>query len=92
MRYLLLMSLGLIMKVINWAIWGYVILSWFARPYSQLWNIYSKLSQLMEPALAPFRKLLQPLTYRTGLDFSPYLLALCVSFIYRLLAVSIIRL
>lgn len=91
MKYLLLTGLGLAMRIINYAIWAYVILSWFVRPYTQLWNFYRKLSQFIEPALEPIRRLLQPLTSRIGLDFSPYVLALLVSFIYRLLAISIWR-
>jgi uncharacterized protein YggT (Ycf19 family) len=52
---------------------------------------YYKLREWLEPMLAPIRKLMMPITMRIGLDFSPYILALLLTLVYRVLANIIIR-
>lgn len=85
MRYLFLSPLislvSLAFRVANLAVWAYVILSWIVTPYTKLYDIYRKLGSVIEPILSPIRKLISPLTYRIGLDFSPYLLALLISWV-----------
>ncbi len=79
MKSILIYFVNIAAKIFTWAVWGYVILSWFARASETTWKIYSFLSEIVEPLLAPFRKLLRPITMRIGLDFSPYILALVIS-------------
>ena len=83
---LILSILNLAVRVLNWALWIYVILSWFPPRSMTLFRVRDFLAQFIEPLLSPIRNLMAPLTYRIGLDFSPYVLILLISFVYRLLA------
>jgi len=85
-KLLLLSLLRTAFKLADLAIWAYVILSWVARSNPKLWDIYRELSRIIEPILAPIRKITQPIAYKTGLDFAPYLLAILLSAAYRLVA------
>lgn len=49
----------------------YCLLSWFCPPNSKLYGIYMRMGELVEPLIAPWRRLTQGLTYRIGLDFAP---------------------
>ena len=83
MKFILITALALTVKVVNAAVWIYVIMSWFVRTTPGLVNFYMTLAKYIEPLLAPVRKLMEPLTYRIGLDFSPYVLVLIISFVSR---------
>ena len=83
MRYLVLSAIGLVFRLFNYAIWAYVILSWFANTNQNLYRFYRKLAEFFEPLLYPIRKLLMPLTYKIHVDFSPYVLAILASCVYR---------
>ena len=85
MKTLIIIVLSLAVRLVNAAVWIYVILSWFVRTSPGLVNFYVTLAKFIEPVLAPIRKLMMPLTYRIGLDFSPYVLVLIISFISRFL-------
>lgn len=85
MKALIIIVLSLAVRLVNAAVWIYVILSWFVRTSPGLVNFYMTLAKFIEPVLAPIRKLMMPLTYRIGLDFSPYVLVLIISFISRFL-------
>ena len=85
MRYLIITLLGLVYRVVDLAVWAYVILSWFANASPKLYKIYCLLAKYLEPVLRPIRKLLAPITYRIGLDFSAYALILALGAVYRLL-------
>ena len=64
-----------------------VILSWVAM-ISQNMNvrkIYWATNRLVEPALAPFRRMLYPWTRQIGLDFSPFLLIIILEIVSRFL-------
>lgn len=80
---------SLAFRIANLAVWAYVILSWIVQPYTKLYEVYRILARYIEPVLAPIRKLISPLTYKIGLDFSPYILVLLISwvgnFVIRLL-------
>ena len=92
MKILLLSLLSYALRIVNIGIWAYVILSWFANANDTVYKIYSFLATIIEPVLAPIRKLLMPITYKIGLDFSPYVLALAASAVYRIVAGIIILL
>lgn len=53
-----------------------VILSWvvFMSHNINVRKIYWMTNRLVEPAIAPFRRMLYPWTRQIGLDFSPFLL------------------
>jgi len=85
MAYIVAKILSLAIRLAYYAVWAYVILSWVGRTNPKLWNFYCKLSRYIEPVLGPIRKLLMPLTYKIGLDFSPYVLALAINFIGNIL-------
>ena len=86
MKTLIIIFLSLAVKLVNAAVWAYVILSWFVRTSPGLVNIYMTLARFIEPVLAPIRRLMEPLTYRIGLDFSPYVLVLIISFVSRFIS------
>jgi len=85
MGQLLLYILILAYRVINIALWAYVILSWFYRSSAKLYNIYMLLSKYIEPVLRPLRKLLMPISYKIGIDFTVYAAMLILQFAYRVL-------
>jgi len=92
MKTTLIYFVSILARILNLALWGYVILSWFANASDALYKIYSFLGEIIEPILKPFRKLLYPITMKIGLDFSPYLLALAISFVTTYLLRLIYRL
>ncbi|MDO4384298.1 MAG: YggT family protein [Eubacteriales bacterium] len=65
------------------------ILSWFAQnPASPLYNIYRFLTQLTDPFVAPFRRLLS--NFNTGMfDFSVLLAFFAIEFVQRILVALI---
>jgi len=84
--------IGLIIKLVTlairlayYAVWVYVILSWIGRSYPKLWNLYCILAKYIEPLLNPIQKLLMPVTYKIGIDFSPYVLAVLVNAIGKII-------
>ena len=85
MTYLLLTIFEFVFKIANYAVWAYVILSWFYRSNETLYKIYSILAKYIEPIIRPIRKIMMPITMKIGLDFSPYVLCLVLSFVQRLL-------
>jgi len=72
------------MTLADAAIWIYVISSWLVNVHPTIWKINRFLSQIIEPLLKPVRKLLYPITMKIGLDFSPYVLAIAVSWVLNL--------
>lgn len=92
MKYLLLTAFSLFFRLFDYALWIYVILSWFARSNRTLWTIYCKLGEFIEPLLTPVRRLMEPITYKIGLDFSPIILAMIMSLLYSVIFRTIIML
>lgn len=81
----LLLAANYFTMVIQYMILAYVVLSWFAKPGGQLYGIYQKLGDVLEPLFAPFRRLTGGLAQRTGLDFTPFVTIIAVSMVYRLI-------
>lgn len=86
----LVRAVNLFFSVLTWAIFIRVILSWI-RPqvYNQWYNaaeniIYS----ITEPILAPIRRVMP--TGGIGLDFSPFVAMLLLSYIVRPVTLSIL--
>lgn len=80
----ILRILDFAMSVVNAAIWVYVISSWLVNVHEVVWKINRFLGQFIEPLLAPIRKLMYPITMKIGLDFSPYVLAIVTSWVFRI--------
>lgn len=55
-------------------------------PYSQIYEVYRFIYNLTEPLLAPIRRFLPPMG---GIDFSPLILFLIISFLQRMLAAAL---
>lgn len=89
MKFLLITAVSLFFRLFNYALWIYVILSWFARGNAGLYNIYCKLGEFVEPLLSPVRRAMEPVTYKIGLDFSPIVLAMLMSFAYSVIVRSL---
>jgi len=83
-KYILLKLVSWVMTLADAAIWIYVISSWLVNVHPTIWKINRFLSQIIEPLLKPVRKLLYPITMKIGLDFSPYVLAIAVSWVLNL--------
>lgn len=89
MKIILITAFALFFKLFDYALWIYVILSWFAQGNAGLYNIYCKLGAFVEPLLSPVRRAMEPVTYRIGLDFSPIVLAVLMSVLYRVIISAI---
>lgn len=83
-RLLILRLLSLAMKIIDTALWVYVISSWLVNVHPTIWKINRFLGGFFEPFLAPIRKLLFPITRKIGLDFSVYVLAILLSWLMNI--------
>lgn len=81
----LLLALYYFTLVIQYMVLAYVLLSWFVRPGNKAFWLHQKLGELLEPLFAPFRRLTSGIAMRTGLDFTPFVLIVAVSLIYRLI-------
>jgi uncharacterized protein YggT (Ycf19 family) len=60
-----------------------VILSWivFISHNINIRKIYWMTNRLVEPAIAPFRRMLYPWTRQIGLDFSPFILIIVLEIV-----------
>ncbi len=71
-------------EVVNFLIIARIIMSWFARDYSN--PIFKMLYNVTEPILAPFRNLLFKMGIGGGtIDFSPIFAILTLDVVSRLL-------
>lgn len=63
----------------------YCVFSWFIRDPNN--KIYAILSAICDPILAPIRSVLERISFLNGagIDFSPVVLMLIISFIMRIL-------
>lgn len=48
----IVMAISLFLRILSIALWVYVIMSWFVRPYNR---VYIFVRNLVAPLLAPFR-------------------------------------
>jgi len=70
----------LLLNIYFWLILAHVVASWISPgQYNPMLHL---LSQIVEPVLLPFRKLIPPIA---GLDLSPILLILATQFLIRLI-------
>ncbi|MCB0034071.1 MAG: YggT family protein [Anaerolineales bacterium] len=75
--------ISLFFTVLYILLFARVILSWVRPdPYSQFYEVYRFIFNITEPLLAPIRRILPP---TGGIDFSPIILFLLISFIQRML-------
>lgn len=66
------------------------IMSWFAAGFSPgIMKVYMTLRQLTAPVLMPFRKLLQPISYKMGIDFSPVAAVFALQIVARVLVMIV---
>lgn len=62
------------------------VMSWFAMSFSPgMRKFYMGLRSLTAPILMPFRKILQPISFRLGIDFSPVAAVFALQIISRIL-------
>ncbi len=77
------MAAHLVLQLYLWIIVAAVIISWVnADPYNAIVRF---IRNLTEPVFAPFRRWLMKLSYKTGLDFSPFVVMLVIIFIDRII-------
>lgn len=80
---------ALFIRIISWALWGYVILSWIASPTSR---VYRFLANLLDPLLYPIRSLLDRILKRPlPVDISPIVLSVLLHLLLRLIAGILFR-
>ena len=92
MKLILITAISLFYRIFNIALWIYCIMSWFRFNNATLWNVYNKIGDFVEPALAPIRRLMEPITYKIGIDFSPVVLIFILNLIYSIIIQLIYRL
>jgi len=79
---------GIALRVYQGLIVAMVLLSWFTLDGSGHRSVYRAqefLHRVTDPFVGPIRQALWPITSRIGLDFSPILAILLLSFIARML-------
>jgi len=54
----IVMAISLFLRILSIALWVYVIMSWFVRPYNR---VYIFVRNLVAPLLAPFRPIARKL-------------------------------
>ncbi len=86
LREILVQSIVLLENLLSWLLILYVLLSFFVPP----WNPWRQgLARIMEPLLAPIRRVVPPLG---PLDLSPLVLLLLIQVIAQLLISVIVQL
>ncbi len=81
--------LNIIFTVVYWLILIRALISWVNPDPNNM--IVQLLYKTTEPILSPIRKIL-PITYRTGLDFSPIVAFLIILFLKQFLVTSLMDL
>lgn len=81
--YSVFQGIDTFLQIYSYLLWGYCILSWFAKPYNKL---YIFLQRITEPALAPFRPIARKLIERgIMIDISVILAFVAMNFIRSLM-------
>ncbi len=79
----ILEAVHLLLVLYTWLLVAAVIISWVnADPYN---SIVRFIRNVTEPLLAPIRRRLLKLSYKTGLDFSPMVAMIIIIFIDRVI-------
>lgn len=71
--------LVIVLQLFSIVVFAYIILGYFVSPYD---SIMEFLRRIIEPMLAPIRKVIPPIG---GLDFSPVVLIIIIQLIGKLL-------
>ncbi|WP_165445387.1 YggT family protein [Bacilliculturomica massiliensis] len=82
---ILITAVNLFFQVMSSLIVLYCLLSWFCPPNSRLYGLYTRMGELVEPFIAPWRRLTQGLAYRIGLDFAPVIAILALEILNTLI-------
>lgn len=82
---IIITAVNLFFQVLTTLILLYCILSWFCPPNSRLYNVYMRMGEVVEPLIAPWRRLTQGLAYRIGLDLAPIIAILALEIVNTLL-------
>jgi len=81
MYWFLIRAVNLLFRVFSVMILIYCVLSWFVRPGQAGYSVYCRLEELVEPLIAPFRRLTAGIAWRTGIDFAPWLALIALNII-----------
>lgn len=92
MLRILLEAIYYFLMIMSFLIIASAILSWF--PVKSLRSIYKILHNLIEPILAPIRKMIQKSIFggsHMNVDFSPFIAYLIISTLQRYIAVFLMQ-
>ncbi len=92
MLSILLKAIYYFLTIMSFLIIASAILSWF--PVKSLRSIYKILHSLIEPILAPIRKMIQKSIFggsHMNVDFSPFIAYLIISTLQRYIAVFLMQ-
>lgn len=84
---LIVYALYYFVRVLNYAILIYCIMSWFVNPGSKLFYAWKKLEYFLMPIFTPAKLLLSKIRFTRNLpiDFSPWLTVILLNMVYNLL-------
>ena len=82
---LLRLILYFVVRVLNFVILVYCVMSWFVTPGTRLYDFYVRLHNLLQPLFMPARKLLSRFNLRIPIDLAPWLTMVFLTLIYRIL-------
>ena len=85
LRTILYYGLYILYRLLNFLIFVYCILSWFARSNYKIYNIYMWLGRFLEPLFVPVRKLMYRFNINLPVDLSPWITMLLLGLVYRVL-------
>ena len=85
LKILLSNVISTVCRFLTFAIVADALLSWVPQYNETIYRIRNVLQKLTSPVMSPVRKLLQPLTGRMMIDFSPIVAILLIEFVQGLI-------
>jgi len=86
LKTIIIATLYYCLRILDFAILAFCILSWVGRSNQKLFKIYSKLGYYLWPIMGPARWIISKIRLNIPVDFSPWLTMVLANFVYNILA------